>query len=84
MMIDVDIPGYRRLRLEHCVMDVNGTLALDGVLLEGIAPLLATLGQSLKLHMLTANTHGKQASIDAALGFKAHIINSPSISSGQR
>ena len=36
-MIAVDIPGYRELRLEHLVLDYNGTLAEDGKLLPGVA-----------------------------------------------
>jgi len=39
-MIAVDIPGYRELRLEHLVLDYNGTLAEDGKLLPGVATTL--------------------------------------------
>ena len=35
-MIDIDIPGRDHYRLEHLVLDVNGTLALDGNLLDGV------------------------------------------------
>ena len=34
-MITVNIPGYRKIELEHLVLDHNGTLACDGKLLEG-------------------------------------------------
>ena len=36
-MIAVDIPGYGPLRLEHLVMDYNGTLAVDGEIAAGVA-----------------------------------------------
>ena len=36
-MIDVAIPGFGRLALEHLVCDYNGTLARDGVLLDGVS-----------------------------------------------
>ena len=42
-MIAVDIPGYRELRLEHLVLDYNGTLAEDGKLLPGVATTLQAL-----------------------------------------
>lgn len=73
-MIEIEIPGYDTLRIEHVVMDVNGTLAVDGGLLFGVPPRLERLSSSVSLHMLTADTHGKQAVINEQLGFEAHII----------
>ncbi len=35
-MIELTIPGRGALRLEHVVSDVNGTLAVDGVLIDGL------------------------------------------------
>ena len=35
-MLEIDIPGWGRLELASLVMDYNGTLARDGVLLEGV------------------------------------------------
>jgi hypothetical protein len=34
-MLTVDIPGWRSLELEVLLLDVNGTLTLDGELLAG-------------------------------------------------
>ncbi len=78
-MITIDIPGKGLLELEHAVFDVNGTLACDGELLPGVVERLAALGERLTLHMLTADTHGRQATIDAALGFRATIISRGSV-----
>ena len=36
-MIDVAIPGYGRLALEHLVCDYNGTLARDGLPGTGVS-----------------------------------------------
>lgn len=71
-MIELSIPGRGELTLHHAVFDVNGTLAVDGVLLEGVAERLAALGEHVAIHMLTADTHGGQAAIDAELGLTAH------------
>ena len=70
-MIEIGIPNRGTLRLAHLVLDVNGTIALDGSLLPGVAERLASLGRSLEIHLLTADTHGRQAEIDRALGIRA-------------
>ena len=58
-MITADIPGFGELRLEHLVLDYNGTLARDGALDPGIAETLTRLSRSLRLHVVTADTFGK-------------------------
>ena len=47
-MISVDIPGFRMLRLEHLVLDYNGTLAVDGELLLGCAEAIRSLAERLR------------------------------------
>lgn len=70
-MIEVSIPGYRTFRFHHLVLDVNGTLARDGILMEGVQELLAKLGHDLEIHLVTADTHGKQEAINRALALEA-------------
>ena len=70
-MIELDIPGRGFIQLEHLVTDVNGTLAKDGRLLEKIAKPLIGLKDRLKIHLVTADTYGKQDNIDIMLGLKA-------------
>ncbi|MBM4288786.1 MAG: ATPase P [Deltaproteobacteria bacterium] len=57
-MLTFDIPGYKVLRLEHLVMDYNGTLAVDGRLVEGVAGRLETLSRDVTIHVITADTFG--------------------------
>ena len=66
-MIELNIPGRGKLQLEHLVTDVNGTLAVDGILLDGLAKRIASIRDRLTVHMLTADTHGRQAVIDQQL-----------------
>ena len=73
-MIAVDIPGFGQFRLEHLVLDYNGTLALDGELCPGVEPLLKALAESLSLHVLTADTHGSVARRLAHLPYLVHIL----------
>ena len=70
-MIELSIPGRGELHLQHLVMDVNGTLAVDGVLIDGLAKRIASLRDRLTVHLLTADTHGKQAVIDQQLNLTA-------------
>ncbi len=74
MGIELEVPGRGTYILEHVVFDVNGTLALDGLLLEGVAERMAALRAYFTVHMLTADTHGRQEIIDKTLGFEAQRI----------
>jgi soluble P-type ATPase len=73
-MIQVTIPGREPLQIEHVVMDVNGTIALDGRLIDGLAGQIAQLQEYVEVHLVTADTYGRQAEIDAALGLEATIV----------
>jgi P-type E1-E2 ATPase len=70
-LIELTIPGRGTIRLKHLVSDVNGTLALDGQLLDGTLEALLAVSDRLQLHLLTADTHGRQAQIDEQLGLQA-------------
>jgi P-type E1-E2 ATPase len=70
-MIELTIPGRGELRIEHLVTDVNGTLALDGILLDGLAKRIGALRDRIQIHLLTADTHGRQAVINQQLNLTA-------------
>ncbi|MEJ2707408.1 MAG: HAD family hydrolase [Anaerolineales bacterium] len=70
-MIELIIPGCGTLQLEHLVSDVNGTIAVDGKLQEGMSRSIRNLRDRLSVHLLTADTHGRQNVIDQQLGIEA-------------
>jgi len=70
-MIELNIPGRGNLQLHHLVTDMNGTLAVDGELLDGLVKKLSALRDRLTIHLLTADTHGRQTVIDGQLNLKA-------------
>jgi P-type E1-E2 ATPase len=72
--IRVCIPGGPTLSLQHLVLDVNGTLALDGRLEAGVAERLGELQKLLEMHLLTADTHGRQREIDKLLGLRGTCL----------
>jgi soluble P-type ATPase len=57
-MLELEIPGFKDLRLAHLILDYNGTLACDGRPLEGVQERLAPLSDSLDILILTADTFG--------------------------
>jgi len=61
-VIEINIPGYRKLQLEHLVLDYNGTIAFNGDLIAGVKENLETLADELQIHILTADTFGKARS----------------------
>ncbi len=57
-MIRIDIPGRDMIEIEHVVLDYNGTIALDGKLIEGAARRIRELCGSARVYILTADTYG--------------------------
>lgn len=72
-MIRIEIPGFGNLELQHLVCDYNGTLALDGQLLPGIAEQLSRLASQLTIHVITADTFGQARAELAGLPVSLHI-----------
>ena len=71
-MLHIAIPHHRKLTLEHLVLDLNGTLARDGVLLPGVKERLDQLKSHLTIHLVTANTHGGGQEAALELGIHFH------------
>jgi len=61
-MVEVSIPGHKVLRLSHLVLDYNGTLAVDGEVVDGVREALDALAGQVRIHVVTADTFGKAAS----------------------
>jgi len=60
-MIAVQIPGYGDLKLQHLVLDYNGTIAQDGRLLPGVGEVLKAFAEKLQIHVVTGDTFGLAA-----------------------
>ncbi|MFN3505068.1 MAG: hypothetical protein ACK4Y7_02505 [Caldimicrobium sp.] len=58
-MLEIDIPGFGLVKLEHLVSDFTGTLSVDGKLIPGVKERLNELSHLLKIHILTADTFGR-------------------------
>ena len=60
-MLSIQIPGFGLLEIDHLVLDYNGTLAVDGVLITGVKKMLNMLSDRLDVYVVTADTFGKAA-----------------------
>jgi P-type E1-E2 ATPase len=70
--MNITIPGRERFHLTHLILDVNGTVAADGQLIEGVGAQLRALRQAgWEVHWITADTRGRQAALDQELGWPA-------------
>lgn len=67
-MITIPIPGEDDLRIEWVVLDVNGTLTLDGNVLHAVPARIAWLREQAGVELLTADTRGRLDEVARALG----------------
>lgn len=67
-MLTIEIPGRVPLEIYHVVMDYNGTVAVDGMLLPGLAERIAQLKRFVTVTVLTADTYGTVAAQCEPLG----------------
>ncbi|MBD3217952.1 MAG: ATPase P [candidate division Zixibacteria bacterium] len=65
-MIEVEIPGYGHLELEHLICDFSGTISVDGKLIPGLKERFRELAKHLHIHVITSDTHG---------GAEASLVN---------
>ena len=67
-MVLIDIPDAEPLRLEHLVLDLNGTLTNRGGLIPGVAERITELRARLGVHLATADTFGVAEELGRSLG----------------
>lgn len=70
-MIEIEIPGWKHLRLTTLVLDVNGVIARDGQLLNEAGRRVSDLRDQIDVHLLSADTHGRLDSIATQLNVTA-------------
>jgi P-type E1-E2 ATPase len=73
-MLEIDVPGFGLVRLEHLVSDFSGTLSVDGALLDGVEERLNRLAERMKIHILTADTFGTASTALKRVRCEVHIL----------
>lgn len=74
-MIRVDIPGQATLAIKHLVLDFNGTLAEDGLLVDDVRQRLQELAELVEIHVITADTFGSARSQLADLPCHIEVLS---------
>lgn len=83
-MIQVAIPGHGEIRLQYLVLDYNGTLAVDGILVPGVKRALTDLADKLEIHVLTADTFGQAAKDLEGIPCRLTILSDGNQDEGKR
>ena len=55
-MLEIDIPGFGSVKLQHMVSNFTGTLSSDGKLIPGVEERLKQISEFLDIHVLTSNS----------------------------
>ena len=74
-MLHLTIPGRGTYTLEHLILDLNGTIALDGEIIGGVRERLTKLSQSLEITVVTADTNKNVESLLKELPVSIYRIN---------
>lgn len=74
--MQLSIPGVGAIELKHLVLDFNGTIGRDGLLMSNIDKTVVELAGKITVHVLTADSGGTVAQEVEGLPCTFHIIAS--------
>lgn len=81
----VAIPGNKTLDIQHLLLDYNGTLAVDGVLIGSVKVLLDQIhALGIQIHIVTADTHGSVRSQCADMPVTIQIFDKDDAANSKR
>lgn len=73
----IEVPGHGVFDIRYAVCDFNGTIAIDGQLLDGVADQFnGLIERGIHIHVITADTHGTAVDQLRHLACKVHILAS--------
>ncbi|WP_407308459.1 HAD family hydrolase [Desulfosporosinus sp. SB140] len=75
-MLVIEISGRDTMVLEALILDFNGTIALDGKLLESVKESLVRLSPFLEIHIITSDTFGTVESQCQGLSVQVKVLES--------
>lgn len=73
-VIDIAIPGKGNYAIEHLILDLNGTIALDGSIIKGVREKLTELSRKLEVMVVTADTNRNAEALLGDLGISVHKV----------
>lgn len=70
----LSIPGYDPFDIETIILDLNGTLTIDGKLIDGVKERIAALRErSMRLFLFSGDTQGNAADIARELELEVRV-----------
>ena len=70
----INIPGFGNLEIKRIILDLNGTIAIDGKLISGVKSRIKKLKKiGCEVFLFTGDTHGNSAVLAKKLGIKVKI-----------
>lgn len=73
-MITIQIPGREPLRIETLLVDLNGTVAVDGIISPEVSERIAILSQKVRIVMASVDTRNNAAALAADLGIELRPV----------
>ncbi|ALM09768.1 MAG TPA: ATPase P [Candidatus Peribacter riflensis] len=67
------IPGQDPFTIETLILDLNGTLAIDGILVPGVAERIEALREQLHIILFTGDTQGNAHAIARELTIEVRV-----------
>ncbi len=72
--MNISIPGHEPFAIETIILDLNGTLTIDGVVIEGVRERIAAIReQGMRLFLFTGDTNGNAAEIARELQLEMRV-----------
>jgi soluble P-type ATPase len=66
--MNFEIPGVGDLTIDSLILDLNGTVAIDGIVVDGVSERIADLrSRGLKIFLFSGDTQGNAADIASEL-----------------
>lgn len=73
-MLNITVPGVGKLEVKQLVLDLNGTITLDGKIIEGVAERLDWLSRLVDIFVITSDTRGNAERVTRDLRVRLHKI----------
>ena len=73
-MISINIPGWGTANVENIMLDLNGTIATDGIISPIVKDKIKALSEKAKIYFLTVDTHGTATRETAGINADLIII----------
>ncbi len=76
-MLLEEIPSHGTLKIKNLILDLNGTLTIDGKIIEGVTSRLKHLREIMpNIYLFTGDTHGNAKEISEKLGLELRLTKS--------